>query len=273
MIPLREIARPAKTETAPLTSFQRLFRSHRWVLSLLVFILLWQGITSLFNLPTYLLPSPTVTLLAVIDDAPLLLHHLGATALATAWGLGLAVLIGLALAIIMNGSKVLSDLIYPHLVLLQSIPLIAIAPIILIWFGLDLFSKIVIVTFVCFFPICVSTYEGFKTVSSDFRELLDTFHASRWQRYRHLHIPATLPGIFAGLKIAATYSVMGAVIGEWLGGSRGIGIYMIRALQSFRTDRLFAAIVIVMVMSFVIFKGVDRLGAYLAPWSKRRHNE
>lgn len=273
MIPLREIERPVKTETTPSSSFRRLFRSLLWVLSLLVFILLWQVITWLFNLPTYLLPSPIVTLFAVIDDAPLLAHHLAATALATAWGLGLAILLGLTLAMIMNGSKVFSDLIYPHLVLLQAIPLIAVAPIILIWFGLGLFSKVVIVAFVCFFPISVSTYEGFRTVSSDFRELLDTFHASRWQRYRHLHIPATLPGIFAGLKIAATYSVMGAVIGEWLGGSRGIGIYMTRALQSFRTDRLFGAIVIVMVMSFAIFKVVDRLGAYLAPWSTRRHNE
>ncbi|MCD5415670.1 ABC transporter permease [Candidatus Bipolaricaulota bacterium] len=262
-----------KPETVPSSSFRRLFRSLLWVLSLLIFLLLWQGITSLFNLPTWLLPSPIVTLSAVINDAPLLAHHLTATALAAAWGLGLAILLGLTLAMLMNGSKVFSDLIYPHLILLQAVPLIAVAPIIIIWFGLDLLSKVVIVAFICTFPICVSTYEGFRTVDSGFRELLDTFHASRWQRYRHLHIPATLPGIFAGLKIAATYSVMGAVIGEWLGGSRGIGIYMVRALQSFRTDRLFAAIVIVMVMSFAIFKGVDLLGAYLAPWSKRRHDE
>ena len=270
---LHELKRPMNAATAPSTFLRRLLRSHRWMLSLLVFVLFWQGVTSLFNVPTYLLPSPTVTLFAVIHDAPLLGRHLGTTALETLGGLGLAIGLGLLIAILMNGSKLFSDLIYPHLVLSQAIPLIAIAPIILIWFGLGLFAKVLIVAFVCFFPISVNTYEGFRTVSTDLRDLLDTFHASRWQRYRHLHIPATLPGILAGLKIAATYSVLGAVVGEWLGGSSGIGIYMTRALQSFRTDKLFGAIVTVMVMSFVIFKGVDRLGVYLTPWSRRRHHE
>ena len=274
MIVLHKLQQPSNNvATSPLASLKRLSRSYSWLLSLLAFALLWQGVTWIFNVPTYLLPSLTVTLSAVIHDAPFLGQHLATTALETLGGLGLAIALGLLIAVLMNGSRLFSDLIYPHLVLSQAIPLIAIAPIILIWFGLGLFAKILIVAFVCFFPISVNTYEGFRTVSKDFRDLLDTFHASRWQRYRHLYIPATLPGILAGLKIAATYSVLGAVVGEWLGGSSGIGVYMTRALQSFRTDRLFGAIVLVMIMSFAIFKGVDQLGAHLTPWSTRRHNE
>jgi len=249
---------------------QERMRAHSWVLSLFALLLLWQGVSSLFSVPAYLLPSPAVTLSAVIGDASLLGGHLVTTMLETLAGLGLAVGLGLVIAIVMNGSKLMGEMIYPPLVLSQAIPLIAIAPIILIWFGLGMFAKVLIVAFVCFFPIGVGTYEGFRTVNPELGELLDTFHASRWQRYRHLYIPATLPGILAGLKIAATYSVLGAVVGEWLGGTSGIGIYMTRALQSFRTDRLFGSIGIVMIMSFAIFKGVDRLGVHLTPWSKRR---
>jgi len=126
---------------------------------------------------------------------------------------------------------------------------------------------------VCFFPIAVNAFEGFRSVDPSYRELLDTFGASRWARYRHLYIPACVPGILSGAKIAATYSVLGAVIGEWLGGSTGIGVYMTRAQRSFRNDRLFAAIVIVMVMSFGLFKIVESVGDFVTPWIRRKGHE
>lgn len=248
-------------------------RAHSWVFSIIILVLLWQAVSLFFSIPAYLLPSPALTLTAVIGDASLLGGHLVTTMLETIAGLGLAIGLGLVVAVVMNASKLVGEMIYPPLVLSQAIPLIAIAPIILIWFGLGMFAKVLIVAFVCFFPIGVNTYEGFRNVNPELGELLDSFHASKWQRYRHLYIPATLPGILAGLKIAATYSVLGAVVGEWLGGTSGIGIYMTRALQSFRTDRLFGSIGIVMIMSFAIFKGVDRLGVYLTPWSKGRKND
>jgi len=172
----------------------------------------------------------------------------------------------------MHRSKVLRDLIYPHLVLSQAVPLIAIAPMILIWFGLGSLSKILVVAFVCFFPLTVNTYEGFRAVDPAYAELLDTFGATWLDRYRHLYVPATLPGILAGAKIAATYSVLGAIVGEWLGGSLGLGVYMTRSLQSFRTENLFGAILIVMLMSFTLFKTVDVLGRLFTPWLQRRND-
>ncbi len=132
-------------------------------------------------------------------------------------------------------------------------------------------AKLLIVAFVCFFPIAVSTYEGFRSVqigaagpTQDVRgdvagSAIDTCSC-----------PATLPGIFAGLKIAATYSVLGAIVGEWLGGTKGMGIYMTRALQSFRTERLFAAILAVMLASYALFSGVRWVGNRLTPWVERR---
>lgn len=246
--------------------------SARWVVSLVLFVLLWQGIVSIFRVPGYLLPSPVATIRVIVSDATLLGKHAVATITETLAGLGIALLLGVAVALTMHRSRVLRDLIYPHLVLSQAVPLIAIAPMILIWFGLGSLSKILVVAFVCFFPLTVNTYEGFRTVDPAYAELLETFGATWVDRYRHLYVPATLPGILAGAKIAATYSVLGAIVGEWLGGSLGLGVYMTRAQQSFRTDRLFGAILVVMVLSFALFKAVDAVGLVLTPWLRRRNH-
>lgn len=250
----------------------------RWPLWLITLVslagcvALWQGITWIFSIPAYLLPSPVDTVRAVVRDAGLLAPHVRTTVIETFAGLAMAIGAGLVMAIVLNASRLTKDLVYPPLVLSQAVPLIAIAPIILIWFGLGMFAKVLIVAFVCFFPITVNAYEGFRSVEPAYGDLLETLGATRWDRYRHLYIPATLPGIFAGLKIAATYSVLGAVVGEWLGGSSGLGVFMIRALQSFRTDRLFGAIVIVMLLSYAVFKMVDGIGHRLTPWLERRHH-
>jgi len=245
----------------------------RWLVSLGLFVLLWQSVVWAFRVPAYLLPSPAATARAILGDGRLLLRHVTATAVETLAGLGIALGLGIGLALVMHRLRLLRELIYPHLVLSQAVPLIAIAPMILIWFGLGVTSKILVVAFVCFFPITVSSYEGFRTVDPAYAELLETFGASWIDRYRYLYIPATLPGIISGLKIAATYSVLGAVVGEWLGGSIGLGVYMTRALQSFRTDALFGAIVIVMALSFALFKVADVGGAMLTPWIARRNHE
>jgi len=244
----------------------------RWMLSLVLFVLLWQAIVSAFQVPGYLLPSPSATIRAIATDASLLARHAEATIVETLAGLGVALALGVTAALAMHRSRALRDLVYPHLVLSQAVPLIAIAPMILIWFGLGPLSKILVVAFVCFFPITVNTYEGFRAVDPAYAELLATFGATWVDRYRHLYVPATLPGILAGAKIAATYSVLGAIVGEWLGGSRGLGVYMTRAQQSFRTDRLFGAILIVMVLSFALFKAVEVIGFVLTPWLRRRNH-
>jgi len=249
------------------------WKGYRWFVSLGLVVLLWYALTTIFKIPTYLLPAPAVTIGAIASDAGIIGRHIAITLIETLAGLGMAIFAGIAVAILMNGSRLSRDLIYPPLVLSQAIPLIAIAPLILIWFGLGILAKVLIVAFVCFFPITVNAYEGFRTVDPALRDLLDAFGGSRTDRYRHLYIPATLPGILAGLKIAATYSVLGAVVGEWLGGSVGIGVYMTRSLQSFRTDRLFGAILVVMLISLVLFKAVDVLGRMLTPWVERRNHD
>jgi len=247
-------------------------RRERWraVVGALLFFALWQAVVSAFRISTYLLPSPAETARTLVRDAGLLGPHLAMTLVETLAGLALAVSLGITLAILMNASRWSRDLLYPPLVLSQAVPLMAIAPLLLIWFGLGVLAKVLIVAFVCFFPVTVNAYEGFRAVDPAYRDLLDTLGATRRDRYRHLYVPATLPGIVAGLKLAATYSVLGAVVGEWLGGSKGLGVYMTRSLQSFRTDRLFAAILVVMALSYGLFKLVEVAGARLTPWIGRR---
>lgn len=242
------------------------------VLSVTSFLGLWQLIVWGLGIPSYLLPTPREIILAVFRDRAVIAGHFYVTMIETAVGLGIAILVGLIIAAFMHRYRFSGEIIYPYLVLSQAIPLIAIAPLILIWFGLGITAKIIIVTFVCFFPIAVNAYEGFQNVDEDMLNLMETLDASRWQRYRHLIIPASLPGIFAGVRIAATYSVLGAVIGEWLGGVKGMGIYMTRALTSFRTDKLFGAIVLVMLASFSFFKLTDLLASYLTPWTRQEGN-
>jgi len=257
--------------SSPTTRVRRRGALH-WILSLCVFILVWQAVVSIFHVPAYLLPSPVATVRAIANDAVLLGRHAGATLLETLAGFGIALFLGVAVALAMHRSRLLRDVLYPHMVLSQAVPLIAIAPMILIWFGLGSLSKMLVVAFVCFFPLTVNTYEGFRAVDPSYSELLDAFGATWYDRYRHLYVPATLPGILAGAKIAATYSVLGAIVGEWLGGSLGLGVYMTRAQQSFRTDRLFGAILIVMLLSFALFKAVEGIGYVLTPWLRRRNH-
>ncbi len=242
------------------------------VAGLLLVVGAWAAVCGTFQVPSYILPSPWGTARALAADAALLARHAAATAAESVIGLAVAWVAGLAVALAMSASRAARGLVYPSLVLSQAIPLMAIAPLILIWFGLGVSAKVLIVAFVCFFPITVNAYEGFRAIDPLYAELLRTFGARRRDLYRHIYVPAALPGILAGLRLAAAYCVLGAVVGEWLGGSHGLGVYMTRALQSFRTDRLFAAILLVMVMSFGLFKLVDGVGRGVTPWLAGRGN-
>jgi len=242
----------------------------RWGASLGSFVLLWWAVVWVFRVPSYILPSPWEVAQALGADASILGQHAVHTIFESVVGLTSALGLGVALALAMHAIPWIRYLAYPHIVLMQAIPLIAVAPILIVWFGFGSLPKVLVVMFVCFFPVAVNAFEGFRSVDPTLREVLDAFGASRWALYRHLYIPATIPGILAGAKIAATYAVLGAVIGEWLGGSHGIGVYMTRAQRSFRVDRLFASVLIVMLLSFLLFKLVEGLGGLCTPWLRRR---
>lgn len=235
---------------------------------LVVLVILWELLVRIFNIPEYILPSPVSIIEALNSNLPLLIIHTKTTLYAAFVGLALAMIIGLLLAVFMDKNKTFKSMIYPVLVISQTIPIIALAPIIMIWFGLGIFPKILIVALVCFFPIAINLVDGLENVDKEHIELLKIMGASNRMIFFSVQLPSILPYFFSGLKISTTYSVMGAVIGEWLGASTGLGIFMTRAMSSFSTNKLFAAILIVVFLSIALFKVVELMSWLVMPWNR-----
>ncbi len=166
------------------------------------------------------------------------MEHTSATLYAVTIGLLLAVAVAMLLALAMNRWTPVRNAVYPLLVISQAIPIFALAPLILIWLGVGLKPKIAVVTLVCFFPLAVNIAEGLEQVNPEALELMRVMQSRPWFTFKSVLLPSVLPHFFSGLKISATYSVMGAIIGEWLGGSIGLGVYMTRMMHSFKTGHL-----------------------------------
>jgi len=229
---------------------------------------IWELVSAFSEIPGYILPAPSAIVCSLINNISLLLYHSSYTFAAVLPGLGLAMLISPLLALLMDRFTFLKKALYPLLVVSQAVPIFAVAPLILIWFGVGLLPKVLIVALVCFFPLTINLVEGFNQVDPEAIELMQTMRANRLLIIRSVHLPSTLPYFFSGLKIAVTYSVLGAIIGEWLAARAGLGIFMLRAMHSFRTADLFAAIIVVVVLSLTLFKLVELAGKLAMPWQR-----
>lgn len=234
---------------------------------------LWQFISARDLVAFWIVPSPLAVLRVFVDSPQLIWHHLKPTLLAAISGLLLSVVLGSLTAIAMNASKLIKQIIYPYLIISQTVPIIAVAPLLIIWFGYGISSKIFAVLLMCFFPIALGLYDGFRSVPIDQVRLLSSMGASPYKIFRLLKIPAALPNFFTGLKLAATYSVMGAVIGEWLGGSAGLGIYMTRATKAYQTAHVFAVILVIIMLSMALFAVVALLDRLLLSWKYLHEDE
>jgi len=235
------------------------------VLVLSLFIA-WQVGTWLTQVPKWLLPSPWQIIVAGVEASDLLGPHTWQTLKETWLGLGLSLVVALGLALVMDFSTLLRRTLYPLLVASQTVPILALAPLLIIWFGYGMLPKVIVVALVCFFPIVVSTADGLRVADPDLIALLRAMGANRRQIFFKVRLPGALPSFFSGLKIAITYSVVGAVIGEWVGASRGLGIFMIRSSKNFLTDRVFAAIAVTSLLSIIMFVAVIILERSLLPW-------
>lgn len=229
---------------------------------------IWEIVSALSEIPGYILPAPSAIIFSLVNNIRLLLYHSSYTFAAVLPGLGLAMIISPLLALSMDRFTFLKKALYPLLVVSQAVPIFAVAPLILIWFGIGLLPKMLIVALVCFFPLTINLVEGFSQVDPEAIELMQTMRANRLLITRSVHLPSTLPYFFSGLKIAATYSVLGAIIGEWLAARAGLGIFMLRAMHSFRTADLFAAIIVVVVLSLTLFRLVELAGKLAIPWQR-----
>jgi len=238
------------------------------VLFFIVLLLAWEGISRLQLLPPFILPAPVSIIVSLVTDIGYMAKHIGVTVYETAAGFLASVLLAVIVAVLMDALTAVKKTIFPLLVISQTIPIIILAPLFIIWFGYGYFPKIIIVILICFFPISISLQQGLASTDRELIDLLRSMGASRVQIYRFVKIPSAMPDFFSGLKIAATYSIMGATIGEWVGGKDGLGVYMIRAKQSFSTDKVFGAIAVIVVLSIALLKFIEFIENKSMPWLK-----
>jgi ABC-type nitrate/sulfonate/bicarbonate transport system permease component len=224
---------------------------------ILVLVLFWQLAATLGKIPPYILPTPVMIIKALYQERTLLFSHALVTLGEALAGFGLSVLGGLLFGMLMGFYSPLRRALYPLFVISQTIPLVILTPLFAIWFGFGLLPKILIVVLVCFFPIAVTFTQGLLQVDEDMDALLQVMGASRWKSFILVRVPQALPGLFSGLKIAATYSIMGAVISEWVGAQKGLGIFMTRAMTTFKTAALFADVLVIVVLSLGLYKLIE----------------
>ena len=246
---------------------QRRWRSYGPpIILILGLLVLWEVLVTWQAVPPWILPAPSQIIQAMWQNADLLLPHVLQTMKQVLLGLVLAIVTGVALASILDLSSWLRRALYPLLVASQTIPILALAPLLIIWFGFGLTPKVFIVTLFCFFPIAINTADGLTAADPELLALLRAMGATRRQIWRKVRLPASLPYFFSGLRIAATYSVVGAIIGEWVGASQGLGIFMLRSANAFKTDQVFAAIAISSLLSLILFGLVFIAERALLPW-------
>ena len=239
------------------------------LLFFIFFLIFWELIVYALKINPLLLPAPSAIANAYVAHADVLLPHIFQTPIETLFGLILAILLGSLVAIIIRLSALFKITVYPLLIVSQTIPIIALAPLLLIWFGFTILPKVIIVTLVCFFPITIAFADGMEKINPQFIKLLQSMGASRLQILVLAEIPGAMPSFFSGLRIASAYSITGAIVGEYVGGYQGLGIYMQNAAHSYATTLVFVVIVVSSVLSVFLFGVVSLLEYLLLPWKRK----
>ncbi|MBN2239829.1 MAG: ABC transporter permease [Dehalococcoidales bacterium] len=237
---------------------------------IILLVLGWAFVAKISGLRAFILPSPIQVIQAGWETRNVLLESIGTTLTATGIGLALAIVGGVSIAALMDFSPLIRRALYPVLVVSQTIQILAIAPIMIIWFGFGMTPTIVIVVLFCFFPLAISTADGLVGSDPELISLLRAMGATRWQIWRIVRMPSALPSFFSGLRLAVTYSIVAATIGEWVGGSSGLGLYMLRSKNALATDQVFAAMFITSLLSVALFMLVYGLERIALPWYHSR---
>lgn len=245
--------------------------SKLWAAAALGLILiLWQAVSMAGLVPNYMLPSPVEVVQAFLSELPLLLENSRVTLLEAALGLISGVAVGFVMAVLMDRFDRLYKALYPLIVVTQTVPTVAIAPLLVLWFGYEMLPKVILIVIVTFFPVTVGLLDGFKSADKDMLNLMRSMGASNLQIFRCIKLPGAMGQFFASLRISASYSVVGAVISEWLGGFQGLGVYMTRVKKAFAFDKMFAVIFLISVISLLLMKLVDLMQKKCMPWENKK---
>jgi len=236
------------------------------ILLVLVLLAAWEGAVRLLDTPHYILPAPSRIAATFISHFPSLLHHASVTLAEIVLGLVLGGLGGFGLAVAVFYSPVLDRALYPLIIASQMIPVFAIAPLLIVWMGYGLWPKATVAGLIGFFPIVVNASDGLRAPNEESVELFRSLGATRWQVFVKLRLPASLPTLFAGLKVAVTLSVVGATIGEWVGAHRGLGYLMLQSNALLRVDVVFAAILMLTALGLLLFGGLRIIERRVLRW-------
>ncbi len=237
--------------------------------AILALLAIWELVSDTGLVPKYMLPSPVDVCSAFVKDFPLLWENSWVTLAETFIGLALGIVIGFLMAMIMDFFTPVKKALYPIVVITQTIPAVAIAPLLVLWFGYEMVPKVILVVFIVFFPITVSLLDGFESTDKDTINLMRSMGAGKIQIFRYVKFPAALGNFFSSLKIAVSYAVVGAVISEWLGGFMGLGVYMTRVKKSYAFDRMFAVIFLISGLSLLLMLAVKLIQKRCMPWENR----
>jgi NitT/TauT family transport system permease protein/putative hydroxymethylpyrimidine transport system permease protein len=232
----------------------------------------WQLGVALSGIDPILLPAPTDVATSLWEDRGLLWSNVGPTAEEIVLGLAIALAVAMLVAIVVHMIRPLRIAVLPLIAASQAVPVVLLAPLLVAWFGFDVFPKALIVAIVTFFPIAVTTLDGLQSVDPGLRKLLRTFGASRWRTLRLVEAPAALPGALSGAKIAVAVAVIGAVLAEDAGTSSGLGLVITQAINQLDTARAFAATVVLTVLAAGLFGALALAERRLVPWAARARN-
>lgn len=239
------------------------------LISIGLFLCLWLFVSEGEIVPRYMLPSPIEVGKAFVNDFPILLEHLSVTLQEAFYGLGIGTVLAFIFSVLMDRFEFLYKALYPILVITQTIPTIAIAPLLVLWMGFSMAPKITLVVLTTFFPITISLLDGFRSADKDAMGLIRSMGGNRFTIFRHIKLPSAMEQFFSGFKVSASYAVVGAVVSEWLGGFEGLGVYMTRVRKAYAFDKMFAVIILISAVSLGLMALVALL-KYLALPHKRK---
>lgn len=248
----------------------RLQRTILPIITLILVIGLWEGAVHAFDISLYILPAPSNILSALIENIDVYWYHSIVTLKESLLGLLLAALAAFVIAVLMDMSSVLKRSIYPHLIVTQTVPVMVLGPLFAIWLGFGMAPKVLMVIFMCFFPIVISFGDALAQADPHQINLLRSFHAKPWQLYRYVKIPSAANAFFSGCKVAATYCIGGAIVGEWLSASAGLGYYMIRLKNGYMLDKVFACVLVIILWSLLMHLCVVWLERIVFPYQRKR---
>ncbi|WP_240341968.1 ABC transporter permease [Arthrobacter sp. Alg241-R88] len=268
--PMPGTARSNGRDTSAAT---RQIRSIAWSsLPLLVFLAIlvaWAAVVELFKIPAYLLPGPIAVFERLFSDASSLWTHTQSTLVVIVIGLLLSIVIGIPLGLVIALSRTAKQLLYPQVMILQLVPKIAVAPLLLVWLGFSINTKIGLVILITFFPLLMASISGFRILDDRLLYLTRSMGATRWQTFWFLRFPAALPVIFSGIKTSATIAITGALVAEFLGSNSGLGYALLRASGAMDTEYMFAILVILTIIGVIVNYMVEAVEWLLTPWQRR----